>query len=205
MTLYITKNGQRLGPYSLDEAQRLVAAGTVQANDWAWYEGLTDWIPLQQVPGFLSPAATGVPGAVPPPAQRPVLVWVICLFMFICMPFSLLGLVFIHLLATGAFPVPEAQRHYFESQTAFDYAILILNNVVVLVWAIMLFMLRRVSLYIYIGALGLGVIMLIYNIVAHDWLSVVGIPGLIGAAFGWVLNLAILYYNWHLFRKGVLR
>jgi hypothetical protein len=29
--------------------------------------------------------------------------------------------------------------------------------------------------------------------------------GLFIAGISWALNLAILYYNWHLYRKGVLR
>jgi len=62
MNVFITKNGQRLGPYSIDEASRLRASGQLQDKDWAWYEGLTDWIPLDQVPGLAS-----VPATLPPP------------------------------------------------------------------------------------------------------------------------------------------
>jgi hypothetical protein len=105
MTLYITKNGQQLGPYSLSEAQSLVAAGTLQPADWAWYEGLPNWIPLLQVPGF---AAGSVPDSAsiaatpslrassspvaPARVRRPVLVWIICVFYFITIPLSLASL-----------------------------------------------------------------------------------------------------------------
>jgi hypothetical protein len=99
MNIHITKNGQQLGPYTLAEARQLVASGTLQAADWAWYEGIADWIPLQQVPGFAAPAVPGsLPASVPPPyipspVGRPVLVWVICLFYFICTPLSVLSIV----------------------------------------------------------------------------------------------------------------
>jgi hypothetical protein len=66
MNLYISKNGIRLGPYAIEEARKLKAAGQLQDDDWAWYEGLADWIPLQQVPGF------GLPPPPPPPALVPV-------------------------------------------------------------------------------------------------------------------------------------
>jgi hypothetical protein len=101
MTLYITKNGQRLGPYTLTEIQALIANGTYHAADWVWYEGLTDWIPLQQVPGIVS---TSAPKSVPAmgvttasttpdsPVGRPVLVWVICLLYFITIPIGLIAL-----------------------------------------------------------------------------------------------------------------
>jgi hypothetical protein len=203
MQIYITKNGERLGPYTLQEAQNLVGAGSISATDFAWYEGLADWIPLTQVPGFTMPA--GVPLAPPQPAKRPVLVWIICLLIFCCSPFSLLSILISHNAATGTMPVPEAQRHFFESQTVFDYALVVINVAVTLTWAVLFFMLRRVSLYVFAGALLLSVAVTIYNIVAKDWLDAVGVAGLIGAGVGWGLNLAILYYNWHLCRKGILR
>jgi hypothetical protein len=105
MTLYITKNGQQLGPYSLSEAQSLVAAGTLQPADWAWYEGLPDWIPLLQVPGFVagsvpasaSIAATPSLRATSSPValarvRRPVLVWIICIFYFVTIPLGVASL-----------------------------------------------------------------------------------------------------------------
>ncbi len=111
----------------------------------------------------------------------------------------------IPLMANGTIPVEDAQRHYFESQNYFDYAIPVVNPMIVLIWAILFFRLKRVSLYVYLGILALGVFMLICNIIAKDWMATVGTLGLMGAGIGWIINLAILYYNWHLVRKGVLR
>ena len=100
MTLYISKNGERLGPYTIAETQELLAKGTVQAGDWAWYEGLTEWISLRQIPGLVSapaPAsnpAIGAGTALPTPGspvRRPILVWVICLFYFITIPLGLIS------------------------------------------------------------------------------------------------------------------
>ncbi|HEY0256643.1 MAG TPA: DUF4339 domain-containing protein [Candidatus Methylacidiphilales bacterium] len=61
MTVYITKNDQRLGPYSVEDLIRLKASGQLQARDWAWYEGLTEWIPLEQVPGVGSASQNALP------------------------------------------------------------------------------------------------------------------------------------------------
>ena len=52
MNIFISKNGQKLGPYAVEAARAMVLAGTVKANDWAWIDGATDWIPLNQIPGF---------------------------------------------------------------------------------------------------------------------------------------------------------
>jgi hypothetical protein len=70
MDVYITKNDQRLGPYSLEDLIKLKASGQLQATDWAWYEGLSTWIPLEEVPGVTSGSALpNMP--VPPPAGQP--------------------------------------------------------------------------------------------------------------------------------------
>jgi hypothetical protein len=101
MTLYISKNGERMGPYTITEIHELIAKGTFHAADWAWYEGLTEWVPLQQVPGIVS---TSPPKSVPAigvttvsttpgsPARRPVLVWIICLLYFVTIPLGLISL-----------------------------------------------------------------------------------------------------------------
>jgi Zn-dependent protease len=71
MAIYIAKNGQRLGPYSVAETQNLLRSGTVAATDLAWQEGLTNWIPLNQIPGFtfVRPAAPVAPVATTTPEQ----------------------------------------------------------------------------------------------------------------------------------------
>jgi membrane protein YdbS with pleckstrin-like domain len=52
MSLLINKDGKQLGPYSLDEARALVLSGQLDADDWAWPDGATDWVHLKEVPGF---------------------------------------------------------------------------------------------------------------------------------------------------------
>jgi membrane protein YdbS with pleckstrin-like domain len=67
MSLLINKDGEQLGPYSLDEARALVLAGQLDATDWAWPEGATEWSALKDVPGYSSrPPAS--PAAPPAPA-----------------------------------------------------------------------------------------------------------------------------------------
>jgi membrane protein YdbS with pleckstrin-like domain len=62
MNLLINKDGKQLGPYSLDETRALVLSGQLEADDWAWPDGGTKWIPLKEVPGF----APAIPGAAAP-------------------------------------------------------------------------------------------------------------------------------------------
>jgi hypothetical protein len=74
MQIYVGKNGQQLGPFSLEEVNRKLADGTFAAADLAWYEGAAGWAPLSGVPGVMihraAPAAMPAP-AVPAPAPSP--------------------------------------------------------------------------------------------------------------------------------------
>ena len=61
MDIYINRDGQQGGPYSLDKINECLAQGSMQSTNLAFHEGLTDWIPLSQVAGVI------IPG--PSPAQ----------------------------------------------------------------------------------------------------------------------------------------
>ena len=71
MPLLINKDGKQLGPFSLDEARAMVLSGKVEADDWAWPDGATEWVQLKDVPGFAAtpaakpaiPAASAATGA----------------------------------------------------------------------------------------------------------------------------------------------
>ena len=60
--IFINKDGQQLGPYSIDDAKGLVLSGHISATDWAWTDGAADWIPLNHIPGF-STQTLGTPSA----------------------------------------------------------------------------------------------------------------------------------------------
>jgi len=87
------------------------------------------------------------------PPKRPVLVWVICIPMFICTPFMLLSLVVTLLMTLGAIPIPESQRQLMEAENYFERSVAILNDVMVPAWAVLLFQLRRQSFYVYTAML----------------------------------------------------
>lgn len=56
MEWYYAIDGQRLGPVSLHEMARLVAAGTVTADTLVWRAGMAQWQPWRQVaPGVTLP------------------------------------------------------------------------------------------------------------------------------------------------------
>jgi hypothetical protein len=72
MQIYVGKNGQQLGPFSLEEVNRKLADGTFAASDLAWYEGAAAWAPLSSVAGVvIPPAAAATPAPTPAPAPAP--------------------------------------------------------------------------------------------------------------------------------------
>jgi hypothetical protein len=70
MQIYVGKNGQQLGPFSLEEVNRKLADGTFAGSDLAWYEGAAGWAPLSGVAGVVIPAAAPAAPS-PTPASTP--------------------------------------------------------------------------------------------------------------------------------------
>ena len=72
MEFLIVKDGQQLGPFTVDQVNAQLAGGMFDPEDLCWCEGFDDWYPLNQVEGFIVPdtqLATEVP--VPETAVEP--------------------------------------------------------------------------------------------------------------------------------------
>lgn len=72
MQIHIARDGKATGPFSLEEINRQLAAGTLKLSDQAWYEGAPGWVPLSAVPGVTASSAASapsVPGIAPGPSQ----------------------------------------------------------------------------------------------------------------------------------------
>ena len=65
MQIHIARDGKQTGPFSLEEINRQLAAGTLSLSDTAWYEGAAGWAPLSTVPGVTGGSAN-IPPAAPP-------------------------------------------------------------------------------------------------------------------------------------------
>lgn len=62
--VYIARDGQPTGPFSIDQLRTMIAQGSVSVSDLAWHEGAADWMPLVQ----LLPGESTVSHPPPPPA-----------------------------------------------------------------------------------------------------------------------------------------
>lgn len=120
MQIHIARDGKALGPFSLEEINRQLAAGTLSLADNAWYEGAAGWAPLSTVPGVTaggsssgaaipvatapSAAAAPAPGSgpvvpttmVPAPPTEPLAIWSLVLslvgFVGFCCGGPMLGI-----------------------------------------------------------------------------------------------------------------
>ena len=86
MDIYIQKNGQNLGPYSIAQVNQYIGQGQLSHNDLAFHDGLTNWVPLSSIEGtlfppggqlVLPPSSPTLPAVSPPamggqPQQSPV-------------------------------------------------------------------------------------------------------------------------------------
>lgn len=70
MNLLVNRDGQQLGPFTLEDARTALQNGTLQATDLAWMDGMPAWAPLSTVLAGIGAAGgpPSLPGARPPQA-----------------------------------------------------------------------------------------------------------------------------------------
>ncbi len=55
MLIHIQRDGQQFGPYTLEDLNQYLADGSLLPTDLVWYEGASDWVHMNQVPGVVMP------------------------------------------------------------------------------------------------------------------------------------------------------
>ncbi len=66
MELYVVKAEQQTGPFPEEQISSMLAAGMLEPTDMAWYEGLAEWTPLNQIFDLTPPAPEPEPVAPDP-------------------------------------------------------------------------------------------------------------------------------------------
>ena len=67
MQFYVTRGGQQLGPFSIDQLRSHLLSGTFQTTDLAWHEGAPGWAPLDSYPAVVGPSPSHRSAGVLPP------------------------------------------------------------------------------------------------------------------------------------------
>ena len=64
MSITIIRNNERFGPFTIDQANSMLASGQLAPSDFAIYDGGGPWVPLMEVPGVVKfPPRPGMPPA----------------------------------------------------------------------------------------------------------------------------------------------
>ena len=66
MKIYLYKNDEQFGPYTLEQVQAFIETKSFRPTDSAWYEGGENWTTLSQVPGVVFTAENLHQHLVPP-------------------------------------------------------------------------------------------------------------------------------------------
>jgi hypothetical protein len=92
----VGRSGQELGHYHLDGLQEGLASGYFLPDDWGWYEGLPEWLPLSEIVSRLAeqsvrdqpPASPIAPSSPRSSAKRPRLALIAILFLLAILGFG---------------------------------------------------------------------------------------------------------------------
>lgn len=68
--IYLLKDGEQIGPFTLTELQQRAAEGLLSRSELAWTDGLQEWVPLGTIRGVFS-APPKMPSAPPLPQSVP--------------------------------------------------------------------------------------------------------------------------------------
>jgi TM2 domain-containing membrane protein YozV len=63
MRIMLARDGQKYGPFTIDQVNTMLAAGKAAPDDLAWVENTPEWVALATVPGVLrTPPSVGEAG-----------------------------------------------------------------------------------------------------------------------------------------------
>jgi hypothetical protein len=132
--------------------------------------------------------------------KRPLLVWVIFLFILVASGGSLASFALIY---SGRAPMSPAMKAYFQSMGIFDYATTALLLALNIAGVILLFRLRKSAVPLLVGASALNVALTIRAELVTNWAQALG-SNSSAAISGLGMALAIAWYADRLKRRGLL-
>lgn len=83
MQIFIAKNDQQTGPFSIEQLESMIAAGMIQITDMAWHSELPNWMPIHQLLGVCPPipqSAQSNEREIRPPAAKRIGDLLACVF-----------------------------------------------------------------------------------------------------------------------------
>ena len=53
MQIYVSRDGNNFGPYSLEDVREMIHSGQLRPGEPAWHDGMKEWLPLASIPGVM--------------------------------------------------------------------------------------------------------------------------------------------------------
>jgi hypothetical protein len=136
------------------------------------------------------------------PKKRPGWVWAISILYGLSAIYTPVSF---YLVYSGLALSAPAQKAYFVGLGIVDWAILAIGALIMLAAVVALFLLKRVSIRLWGAAVVFSILSYLYNAITRNWLAALDIAGLIGAAVGFILIVAIFFYTKRLDARGYLK
>ncbi len=133
--------------------------------------------------------------------KRPGWVWVISIWYMLS---ALISPLSVYLVLTGFVPLNAAQRLYYDNLGIVGYMIFLIGVGLTFGAGLSLFLLRKVTINIWLALIVFGVLSHIYNLAANNWIAAVGTGGIIGAVISLVIAIAVYLYTRRLEARGIL-
>ena len=67
MEIYIKRDEEQFGPFTLEQVEESLQNGSLIEGDIAWHEGLPDWVPVNKILANPKSAGQPAPEAAPDP------------------------------------------------------------------------------------------------------------------------------------------
>jgi|SRR5438445_628309 len=138
---------------------------------------------------------------VQPSGKRPKLVWAVFLFYIFSVGYTALSFALIY---SGAISLAPEQATYLRNLSTFDWAVTVLSGLLTAAAAIAIFLLRKISFYLFSVAFALGILQTLVHTITTNFVAAIGGPGAIGALIGYAILLAVCIYARRLSARGVL-
>jgi hypothetical protein len=151
---------------------------------------------------YATPKSNLVSGHAPVEGERPGWVWAI----FILYAFSLTStIISIYLLYSNALPLEGEQKLYFDNLGLVGWSMTAIGALLNFSAALTLFMLRKITVKIWLAALGFSVVATLYRLQDSHSLQMMKTLAIIGVVMSICVKIAIYLYARRLARRGVLK